>query len=360
MSYSQERILVAPLQWGLGHATRCVPLIKHLLKLGCQVVLASDGEAKTLLHHEFPELPCLNLPAYQISYRSGNMVRNIALQLPRLVMTVSREHRATQLIIREHGITGIISDNRYGVFSSEVPCVLITHQLRILSSRPAARWVANLLVNRAIGKFDEVWVPDYADRKHSLTGILSHGVRSDVPVHYIGPLSRMQAGYFEREYDVAIVLSGPEPQRSKLESVLLEQALSLPMRVILVQGKPNLKRQYFAADHVEVVSYLSSADLNRVINASKVMVCRSGYSSIMDLVALRKKALLIPTPGQTEQEYLAAYLEQQGVFPFQHQDAIALESGIKTLSKYTGFDEDAYSLHLFEQHLETWLQQLHA
>jgi uncharacterized protein (TIGR00661 family) len=356
LSQKKPRILVAPLAWGLGHATRCVPIIRYLLRHGCEVVIASDGDALSLLKHEFPDQHCIGLPPYQVHYRSGNMVHNIAFQLPKLILTVRREHKAIQQIIKDYEIDGIISDNRYGVFSDSIPSVLITHQLHILTNHFLASITANLMVKHAISQFDQIWVPDYAPKIKSLTGVLSHGVTLAKPIHYIGPLSRMNAEACEREYDVAIVLSGPEPQRSRLESALLEQALTLPMNFIFVQGKPDVNRQYFAADHVEVVSYLTSSDLNRVINSSKVMVCRSGYSSIMDLIALRKKALLIPTPGQTEQEYLASHLEHEGILPFQHQDAIALEAGVKTLSQYTGFDE--MPLDHFEDRIRKWLLEL--
>ena len=323
--------------------------------MGCEVVLASDGEAKALLTDEFSDLDCCDLPSYSIQYKSTSMVNNLARQLPHLMWTVRREHKVTAEIVKKYGINGIVSDNRYGCFSESIPSVLITHQLRILVNNRIAQAVGNTLVRQAFQKFPEIWVPDYADEQENMTGLLSHKINIKPNLHYIGALSRMKAYQREREYDVAVVLSGPEPQRSQLESLLMEQALALPMDFIFVQGKPNTNTQFFAADNVEVVSYLTSSALNDVINASKVMVCRSGYSSIMDLAALRKKALLIPTPGQTEQEYLAKYFQKNEIFPYQEQSKIKLEEGIKSLSKYDGLDGQKHQLDLYKTRLEAWV-----
>jgi uncharacterized protein (TIGR00661 family) len=353
---SKKRILFAPLNWGLGHVTRSIPIIGALLHMGHEVILASDGEAKALLADEFPDLECLDLPSYRVEYSSKSMVINFAKQLPSLVWTVQREHAATLQIVKHYSIDGIISDNRYGCFSDKVPSVLMTHQLRILTNNLGAQAIGNQILGLAYWKFNEIWVPDYESTLDNLTGKLSHGRSLSKPLHYIGPLSRMKSYQREREYDVAVVLSGPEPQRSYLESLLMEQALALPMHFVFIQGKPHTNKQFFAADNVEVVSYLTSFALNDVINASKVLVCRSGYSSIMDLVALRKKALLIPTPGQTEQEYLAKKLFDDRVFPVQVQKNIKLEEGVKSISKFTGFDPNDYPLDLYKKRLNLWLE----
>jgi uncharacterized protein (TIGR00661 family) len=339
-----HRILVAPLHWGLGHVTRCIPIIQYLRAQGHEVILASDGDAKALLQLEFPDLLCIDLPAYQISYRTQSMVLNVAMQLPRLARTVRQEHAATQQIIQKHGITAIISDNRFGCWSSAVPSFFMTHQLQIQSKNRLAEKIGNWLMQRAMRNFHEIWVPDYAEPERSLAGVLSHSHHPSKPVRYLGPLSRMSEQPAEQAYDVIVVLSGPEPQRSKLEAILLEQALALPMQFLFVQGKPQVNRQYFASEHIEVVSYLTTTALNAAINSSEAVVCRSGYSSIMDLAVLGKKALLIPTPGQTEQEYLAEYFAEGGVFPYQKQEAINLEAGLALLTQFTGIKQKEHTL----------------
>jgi uncharacterized protein (TIGR00661 family) len=351
------RILVAALNWGLGHATRCIPLIKALERMGASVFLASDGTALELLKAEFPHLPAFELPSYRIRYGHGNMVLNIGRQLPRIVYAVRSEQWVTERLIREHKIQGIISDNRYGCFSPTTPCVLLTHQLNLKIPNKLLEWGANRVLRLALAKFNTIWIPDTSEMP-GLSGALSHGEQPHPDVCYIGILTRMEKFQQPNEYEVAIVLSGPEPQRSFLENKLLEQAIALPCRCIVVRGKTNTKEHYFVAEHIEVVSYLTAHDLNEVLLASKAVVCRSGYSSIMDLAVLGKKALLIPTPGQTEQEYLAGFLANQGYFLVQDQEKIDLEAALKQISATKGLPTDQFDPQAFETHLDAWVSSL--
>ncbi|MEI7587246.1 glycosyltransferase [Runella sp.] len=351
------RILVAPLNWGLGHATRCIPLIKALERMGASVYLASDGTALELLKAEFPHLPALELPSYRIRYGHGNMVLNIGRQLPRIIYAVRSEQWVTERLIQEHQIQGIISDNRYGCFSPKTPSVLLTHQINLKIPNKLLEWSANRVLRLVLAKFNAIWIPDTPEAP-GLSGALSHGASRHPDVCYIGILSRMEKYQKADEYEVAIVLSGPEPQRSFLENKLLEQAIDLPGRCIVVRGKTNTKEHYFAAEHIEVVSYLTARDLNEVLLSSKVVVCRSGYSSIMDLAVLGKKALLIPTPGQTEQEYLADFWAEQGYFLVQEQEKIDLEAALTQMVSTKGLPADQFDPQEFEKHLSAWVNKL--
>jgi UDP-N-acetylglucosamine transferase subunit ALG13 len=354
-----RRILVAPLNWGLGHATRCIPLIEALADLGASVFLASDGVALQLLRAEFPGLPTFELPSYGIHYRTANMIRNMAGQTPRILWAIRREKSATERLARHLNLSGILSDNRYGCFSRTANSVLLTHQLHLRIPNAALQWSANGLLHRAFAKFDALWVPD-ASGEPNLSGALSHSrYRVHPRVHFAGILTRMSQGETTTPgYRAVIVLSGPEPQRTILETRLIEQALELPGRFMVVQGQPAVKKHYFAADNVEVISYLTSRDLNAVLADSEAIICRSGYSSLMDLAALGKKAILIPTPGQTEQEYLADYLAEQGTFLVQHQDHIDLKAGLDQLSGTTGFVPGQFPSQDFRPLLTEWYHAL--
>lgn len=353
-----KRILVAPLNWGLGHVTRCIPLIQALREMGVEVLLASDGEALHLLRAEFPLLPTFELPSYRIRYSSSNMVRNIASQLPRISYAVRAEKWATERLVKEHGIHGILSDNRYGCFSSRADSVMLTHQLHLRIPNRVVKWTANRVLRLAFAKFDRIWVPDVAAAP-GLSGQLSHSeTKVHANVQFIGPLSRMKTYSADQDYDVAVVLSGPEPQRTLLEQRLLEQAMSLSRKFIFIQGKTQSKSHHFAAEHVEIVSYLTSQNLNDVLLSSKVLVCRSGYSSIMDLAALGKKAILIPTPGQTEQEYLAESLAGQNIFLAQAQEEIDLEKGLLEVRETTGIGRGTFPVDGFRGSLRDWVEGL--
>ncbi len=351
-----KRILVAPLNWGLGHVTRCIPVIQELERMGAEVFLASDGVALHLLQAEFPHLPVFELPSYRIRYDSSNMVWNIGKQLPRILWAIRSEYQETARLIRMHNIQGVISDNRYGCYHQIANSVLLTHQLHLRV--PGISRVVNSLLPFAFTNFNTIWVPDVAESP-GLSGNLSHGepvVHSDI--RYVGVLTRMQAYEYDLEYDVAVVLSGPEPQRTILEQRLLEQAMFMPHKFIFVQGKTQAKTHHYVAENVEMVSYLTSRELNDVLMASKVLVSRSGYSSIMDLAGLGKKAVLIPTPGQTEQEYLADFLTQQNLFVSQHQDALDLDGGIRQLSRTSGLRQGIFPTTTFHAVLQEWLSQI--
>jgi uncharacterized protein (TIGR00661 family) len=355
----QKRILVAPLNWGLGHAARCVPIIRTLEKLGAEVILASDGVALHLLQAEFPHLQAITLPSYRIRYFSQNMVLNIARQMPRMLYAIRAEKWHTERIVREYNIQGIISDNRYGCFSKKVRSILLTHQLHLRIPKKPLQWTANQVLRHALAKFDETWVPD-TPQEPSLSGELSHPVKDSHRTRYIGLLSRAQVNTqpVEQEYDVAVVLSGPEPQRTYLEQILLEQAMTMPQKFIFVLGKTKAKHHHYAAENVEVVSYLTSNELNKVVAASGTVICRSGYSSLMDLAALGKPAILIPTPGQTEQEYLADSLSKQHFFVVQRQDAIDLKSALQQVQQTRGLSDLHLPVNQFEPALQDWLARL--
>lgn len=350
-----KRILVTPLNWGLGHAARCIPIIRALEQQGAEVILASDGVALDLLKAECPNHQAFSLPSYHIRYESANMIRNMAWQIPRITYAIRSERWATERLVREQGIEGIISDNRYGCFSPRTKNVMLTHQLRLQVPNALLEWSVNRILRSALAKFDDIWVPDTAETPN-LSGNLSHLPESySSKIKFIGPLTRFEKYERSLEYDVAVILSGPEPQRSILEQRLLEQAMALPRKFIFIQGKMTSKEHYFISENVEMVSYLTSKNLNDVLLASKVLVCRSGYSSIMDLTVLGKKALLIPTPGQTEQEYLAHNLSEHNLFLSQQQDAIDLESGLNGLSRTTGFKAGQFQTDGFKNTLREWM-----
>lgn len=238
-----------------------------------------------------------------------------------------------------------------------IPSVILCHQLNLpLKPRFLAR-IADWFHHLALSRFSEIWIPDF-EGENNLSGDLSHSNRRRRKVKFIGILSRMRRRESELEYDAAIVLSGPEPQRSILEHMLVEQAIALPLRTIIIQGKTRARQHYFVEEHVEVASYFTSEELNGCLAASKVVVCRSGYSSLMDLAALGKKALLIPTPGQGEQEYLARYLSGKSGFAYQMQDRLNLGEGLKNVAELPALNPDDYPTNYFEQPLAEWLSRL--
>jgi UDP:flavonoid glycosyltransferase YjiC (YdhE family) len=340
----KKKILVAPLNWGLGHAARCIPLINALCAQGAEVILASDGGADKLLKQEFPHLTTLTLPAYDITYKTENMFLNMGLQVWKIAWAAYKEHQLIQQIVEQEQIAILISDNRFGCFSKKVTSIFMTHQLNILTpytwmSAPV-RWLNHFFIRR----FDACWIPDEADETNNLSGVLAHGKSGRLPsVTYLGVLSRMQKMELPQRYDVIVILSGPEPQRTILQDKILAQAKDLSLQFLVVQGLTQEKKHFFIAKNIEIVSYLTTRDLNEAIAKSGVIVSRSGYTTLMDLAILGKPAILIPTPGQTEQEYLAKYFYEKKIFFSQTQKDFNLGFALEKIKDYNGFSENHYT-----------------
>lgn len=339
-----KNILVAPLNWGLGHATRCIPIIKALLSENYKPILASDGGALLLLQKEFPTLKCLELPSYNITYskKGSNFKKKLIKDSPHLLRTIRKEKEAVKEIVDSENIVGIISDNRFGVRHKKIPSVFITHQLKVLSGKTT--WLSTKLHQKIISKFDVCWVPDHED-EHNLSGDLSHGRFNHIPVKYIGPLSRFSKRETEIIYDLMVLLSGPEPQRTYLEQKLLDALSSYSGKVLFVRGKFEKQQKKKTTKNISIYNYMTSLQLEDAINQSALVLSRSGYTTIMDLAKLEKRAFFIPTPGQYEQEYLAQLLDSKKIIPYCHQEDFELEM-LNDTKGFTGFIKDNNSINL--------------
>ncbi|NPA43240.1 MAG: glycosyltransferase [Chlorobi bacterium] len=321
---SRKRILVGVLNWGLGHATRMVPVIRDLIRQNYEPVIASDGAALEWLRRAFPDLAYAELPSYKVRYPRLPVwmpfyLAVLAWKGRRILQSASVE---TRRIVRHFDIKGIISDNRPGVRVEGLPAVYVTHQLHV-EAGPFSRWATAR--HRALyAPFDRIWVPD-AEKEPFLSGRLGHPSRIPPGVEYIGILSRFEAPSALPPAggpDWLVVLSGPERQRTALEEEVVRIPWLREAQTVLVRGT----RAPRAADyppHWEVIDLADTALLENLILRAKKLILRSGYSSVMDLTALGKQALLVPTPGQYEQEYLAAYLSERGYFPSIRQGRVA-------------------------------------
>jgi uncharacterized protein (TIGR00661 family) len=332
----RRRVLIAPLDWGLGHATRCIPIIEALLKRNCEVVIATSGSALKLLRKEFPALEFFALPSYRIRYpRKGSFVFSIAMQTPKILSAISKEHKRVQKIVRENKIDLILSDNRYGCWSDEIQSIFISHQLnlQVTDGWRLLKPIVDTLHNRMIKKFDQCWIPD--EPTLGLTSSLSEN--QNIKLKHIGVLSRFKKENLELKYDLAVVLSGPEPQRTMLEEIIFKQIQGQALKIIIVRGVVEGEGNWKQEGNITTLNFLQSGKLEEVMNQSRLIISRSGYSTIMDLVRLEKKAILIPTPGQTEQEYLAKQLMSKNIFYSSDQKNFELTKALAESTGFTGF-----------------------
>ena len=340
-----SRILISPMEWGLGHASRCIPIIDHLINnCNASIVVAANGPQAALIRESFPAIRIVHPPAYTIKYhknRAGT-ISKLALSIPRLAQQIREEQKWLRSFLRQHPQDAIISDNRYGLWHSDIPCYLLTHQLGIKT--PFGRAVDALVrkqLYRYIGKFTECWVPDFAGLQESLAGELSHPKQvPPIPVRYIGPLSRFHAsGNFLTANDnpkpvqLLVILSGPEPQRTLLEKTVIQQWSRNPGKsMLLVRGLPETGENHSVAaanqkipiPNASILPHLSTDAFLQAIKEAEIILTRSGYSSVMELLPLHSNIWMVPTPGQTEQEYLARYLSEKGLIQTCEQENLSL------------------------------------
>lgn len=339
-------ILICPLDWGLGHATRCVPIIRQLIASQYRVYIAGNGRSLDFLKTEFPECQFINLPSYRFLYsRKGSMVLAMLLSAPLILYGIFREHLTLKKIVKKHSIKGLISDNRFGLWHKGIPCVYITHQVRIKtdSNLSFLEPVLFKIHKYFIRKYDFLWIPDY-ETEPSIAGELSHHFDETIRRQYIGPLSRFAGSGKHNIYndiesaDILAIVSGPEPQRSIFEAMITEQAAIVQAKIILLQGIPGKKVEPTVKGNLTIYAHVESNRLKNMIENAGIILCRPGYSSVMDLVVMGKKAFFVPTPGQTEQEYLAEIFHQQEIASYSPQQSFKLADVISKSSAFKGFE----------------------
>ncbi|MDP4239347.1 MAG: glycosyltransferase [Bacteroidota bacterium] len=313
------KILVCPLNWGLGHATRCVPIIRRLIAEGHEVVLVSDGYPLEFLRQEFPSLRIIEYPSYPVCYARGkSQVGAMLFNLPNILKGILREHNWLDNLLHAEHFDQVISDNRFGMWNKKVHAVYMTHQLMVKMPpglkllEPIAWLIHRLFIHR----YDACWIPDTPE-DGGLSGDLSHKYPLPKNATFIGTLSRFQGMEhpdLNTEYEVVVVISGIEPQRTILEESMLERFENAKHKTLLVTGQPQNEQKETYRGPVTIVPHLQDAGLSAAFLGARKIISRSGYSTIMDLAALNclNKAEFIPTPGQTEQEYLSDYILNRG------------------------------------------------
>jgi uncharacterized protein (TIGR00661 family) len=306
---------LSPLNWGIGHAARLVPIAHHLHACGNTIFICASGEALNLMQLECAYAQFVDDIHLNVSYGKSKSSTSFKLlfQLPSMWLHVYNEHQWLNKLINQHQIEMVIADNRYGFYHKNVPCVFITHQLNI--KVPFGAKFINFLNHYFIKKFDACWVPDFESNEKALAGELSR--KNELQnIVYLGPLSRANAivEQSNKKAPVLYLLSGLEPQRTILEKLILKRHTQHPHQAILIRGTMHSASKIEPQHNLIVYELCNAKQLQSLVSASKYVVCRSGYSSIMDLVGWQKNALLIPTPGQYEQEYLAEYLSEKKWF----------------------------------------------
>ena len=360
---NKNKILVCPLDWGLGHASRMIPVIRLLVKYNFKVIIGADKAPLAMLRQEFPDLQWIRIPSVTIKYSKNNLlILKIMMLSPAIISGMIREHKILKKIIKDYDINLVISDNRYGLWNKKVRSVFVTHQVMVKMPKwlKFMEFPIHLIIRNIISGYDKCWIPDF-EQGMKLAGDLSSKYRLPANAEYIGLLSRFANTHpdtnndIDKDYynDILVILSGPEPQRTKLENIIIRQLHGTNYKTLIIRGKPDNNDDRNITENIRLIPHASTPIMKNYILAAKYIVCRAGYSSIMDMITLGRKALLIPTPGQTEQEYLAQYLDKKELFPYTDQKGLDIEKDVTRLEKNT--DPDIYSVNpdLLENKIKT-------
>lgn len=320
----RKKILVAPLNSGLGHATRCIPIIEALDNHGFEPIIASDGAALLLLKKEFPQHKAIELPAYQMEYAKAHSLFNPRhlMRLGRMFAKITHEHKLVRACVKQMGISGIISDSRPGAYYNGVPSVIITHQLNIISGDLPG--LATHMQQTFIKKYRECWIPD-VQASLNLSGKLGHSDDTIEGIRYMGTLSRLHKTGTGKKYDLAVLLTIDGEHCVQLEKKLKEQLTYFKGSIIFIRGVIEPEQLIMQQGNITYYNFMKSDELEEVLNNSTIVLARPSYSNIMDLSKLCKRVLFIPIPGNDEQLYLAKKLKKAGLTPYAHQKGFKIE-----------------------------------
>lgn len=322
-------VIVGVLNWGLGHAARCIPIIDWLQTVCKEVILASDGEAFDLLVKEFPNLHAFRLPSYHIVYRYPNIVANILLGGFDITKAIIQEKSSASDLAKKTSATVIFSDNRLGFRHKNTRNYYLTHQVNLIHKNPIFSKVGSWLHQCFIRKFDRCFIPDYSGLQALCPAMSSI---SDQQYTHIGPQTRIRKLSIPKIYDILVILSGPEPQKSIFEAAILDILERLPQYKIRIIGAGQLSLKKHVPNHFEIIGTLDTKGIEHALNSSKLLISRSGYTTIMDIEKLDLLAIFIPTPGQSEQEYLAELHSKNAKYHFLNQNELnKLQNVIKSL-----------------------------
>jgi len=336
-------ILVSPLSWGLGHATRDIPLIREFLARGHRVTVLSSGRSLDLLKREVPSCVFLTLADYPTPYTSSPFfIAKFASFIPRMLRAIREEEEAFHRLCGEKAFDLIVSDNRFGIWSPTVPSFIISHQLRFAAPRIFCPFeLISQIFNASHHRhFLRVIVPDNPPELCAMSGrlSLSHMPATRERIVFAGLLASVEKIVVPEDIDVLFSISGPEPQRTELEKIVLRQVRNVPGKKIVLLGTPNRSFEERPDADMLIKSHAGREEMTGLMNRARVIVTRSGYTTMMELAELdKKRALLIPTPGQTEQEYLSWYYAKKGWFFSQSQYRLDLRRDLARVVACPGF-----------------------
>ena len=360
---NKAKICISPIDWGLGHATRCIPLIQALEKLNYQVYIATEGYHETILQEALPNAQFLQLRGYRIKYAKLGLLLPLVIffQIPQIIYSIYYEYKWLQKKQKDLKFDLIISDNRFGFFHKQVPSVFITHQLNFQMPFAWATPIFQKVQYAWLKNFTACWVPD-SEGENNLSGILANTpLKPSIPLWYMGCLSRLKQYDDNKEENKEPIVflgivSGPEPQRTLLENLLWTKGNQLNLKFTVVAGTPKVSEAFQHNENATKYPHLSGADLVKEIKRAEYIICRGGYTTLMELIPFEKKLILIPTPGQTEQLLLGKIWQEKKWAICYDQSDFKLSVALNEASQFH-YSKPSFTLFSMDA-LETAIKQL--
>lgn len=320
----QKAVCIAPLDWGLGHATRCIPVINALISLNYKIYIATEGKHEIILKEAFPKATFFTLRGYRIRYtkKRSLLIPAILFQLPKIICAIINEYFWLKSLSKKYDFDLIISDNRFGFYHKKITSVFITHQLELQTPFAWSTRLNQIITYKFINNYAACWVADMQPPQN-LSGVLANpGKLPSIPLWYMNCLSRLlddseinktvgDLTITEKEIKFLGIVSGPEPQRSLLENILWKQGSESIYSFVIAAGLPNEKWYDKITSNGFLYHHLNGPELKIQIKKAEYIICRGGYTTLMEMIPYNKKLILIPTPGQTEQEFLANYWQDK-------------------------------------------------
>ena len=358
MMLKNKRVIVAPLNWGLGHATRCIPIINELLKNNVEVVIVANNQTEEFLKTEFPKLEFYKLSGINFSY-GRNISKAIIFQFHKLIKSFLIERDFIINVIPQLNIQGIISDSRFGLYSNSIPSIYLTHQLHI--EVPTSLKFISPLLNYfhriIINQFTKCLVLD-SKSENNLSGKLGHPANIPKNVNYIGPITRFKHKSKNNNKNILAILSGPEPHRTEFELSLIHQSIENNIPITIVRGIKGNEECYNLNDNIKLYNNSNTVVLKKLLDDSGILISRLGYSTLMDLNVTKKKAILVPTPGQSEQEYLAVYHKSVNNYLIVNKNEFDLKNIFSKTNIFSNYKFPKLPVSKLRQTLKDFINQL--
>lgn len=357
-------VFISPLNWGLGHATRDLPIINEILGHGHHVTIGTTGPTLALLKKECPKCHFIDFPGYSATYSSSRFfLPKFVKDIPKMLKAFSNENKNVNKIFSREKYDLVVSDCRYGVYSAKIPSFLITHQITFhLPMVKLAEPVTELFNKYSFNHFRRVIVPDNVPPNNLCGKLCEPNFRKiKEKLYYAGILCSIKKMKIKEDLDYLFSISGPEPQRTKFEDIITKDVKNVRGDKVILLGKPHEDFERKLDKNTLVKSHASRDEMTKLMNRAKFIICRSGYTTMMELAELGKKhGLFMPTPGQPEQEYLSKYYMDKGWFYSTSQYKLDIVEDIEKTSDYKGFPvmsksaDNARRLYreLFAEHLD--------